>query len=163
MTENPNPICEGGSKVNELQEQIRAVAQAREHTAFLISLKRLRLDEWEQEHAGLLKDLADNVLTLAEAEAKLRESTLTAYQETGEKQPAPGVSVKMFQTLDYDPQRAYRWACEHKIALSLDKKAFESFAKTSFTPLDFVAINEEARAQIASDLSEYLVTEEKTC
>jgi len=53
--------------------------------------------------------------------------------------------------LDYDPKEALKWAMEHQIALSLDKSSFDKFAKA--TPLDFVTIREEPRAQIAQNLT----------
>lgn len=137
-----------------LVEQIKVVAQAREHQAFLSDLKKKRLEEWETQHAGLLADIAENSKFLAEAETLLREATIKVYRETGNKAPALGVSVKIFQTLDYDPKEALKWAMSHQVALSLDKKSFEGFAKA--TPLDFVSVNDEPRAQIATDLSKVL-------
>jgi len=132
----------------ELINQVKVVAQAREHKAYLADLKKTRLEEWEEEHAGLLNDLKENSEFLNEAETKLRELTLKAYEENGDKTPADGVSVKIFHPLEYDPKEALKWAMEHQIALSLDKKIFEGFAGS--TPMDFVTIKDEARAQIAT-------------
>jgi len=137
-----------------LSEQIKKVAEVRQSAKTLSEAKKASLEKWEDENRVLLEAIADSIARVAEEEAKLRELTLQAYQATGEKIPAPGVSVKVFQTLNYNPQEALDWALQHKIALTLDKKSFENIAKN--TPLDFVTINEEPRAQIATDLSEYV-------
>ena len=48
-------------------------------------------------------------------------------------------------------EAALKWAIEHKLALQLDKKAFEGIAKQS--PLDFVTSTTEIQATIASVLT----------
>ena len=135
---------------DNLQEQIKIVAEARANSQKLAEDKRVAYNNWLADNDGLLKSVEEaNALVSAE-EATLRELTLRAYEETGNKTPADGVSVKIFKTLNYDPKEALDWAVKHTIALTLDKKAFESTAKA--TPLDFVTTIEEPRAQIASDL-----------
>jgi hypothetical protein len=57
--------------------------------------------------------------------------------------------------LDYDGKAALSWAKEHLLCLSLDKKAFETLAKTDSRP-EFVEVTQEPKAFIGSDLSEYL-------
>ena len=137
-----------------LSEQIKKVAEVRQSAKTLSEAKKASLEKWEIENRVLLEATADSIARVAEEEAKLRELVLQSYRDTLEKAPAPGVSVKVLQTLDYNPQDALNWALQHHIALTLDKKAFENIAKT--TPLDFVTIKEEPRAQIATDLSEYV-------
>lgn len=140
--------------VTELQEQIRLVHEARDHQALLVDLKKKRLDEWEQEHAGLLSDIVDNSRFLADAEALLRETLIRVYQETGNKQPAPGVGIREVTRLEYDAQVAFLWATEHKMALKLDISAFEKIAKAS--PPEFVKTLTVPQATIATNLSEYV-------
>ena len=110
-----------------------------------------RVKEWEEAHAVLLSDLKAYAEFLKGAEDKLRELTLKAYAETGNKVPAVGVSVKIFQTLDYDVEEAKRWAMQHQLALQLDRKAFDAIARIN--SLEFVTIKDKPRAQIAVKLS----------
>jgi len=138
-------------ETQELEAQIKVVAEARVKASELKEKRDTLLEEWNKANQELFDDLTQAGAEVAEVEAKLRELTLQAYQETGSKTPARGVSVKIFQTLDYDPKEALKWAMAHQIALSLDKKSFEGFAKA--TPLEFVSLTEEPRAQIATDLS----------
>lgn len=143
--------------MNELQEQIKVVAQARQHREFLADIKKQRLVEWENEHEGLLKDIADNSQFLADAEEVLRDTTIKIFNDTGNKAPAPGVGIRELTKLDYDPQTAFTWATEHKVALKLDTSTFEKIAKAS--PPDFVKTLTVPQATIATDLSKYLTND----
>ena len=134
-----------------IETQIEVVVLARENAQRARDSKSVAYSAWEQEYKSLLDSVTATSELVAEEEAKLRALTLQAYEQTGNKAPALGVSVKIFQTLDYDPKEALKWAMAHQIALSLDKKSFETFAKA--TPLEFVTIGEEPRAQIATELS----------
>lgn len=136
--------------IAQLKEQIRAVAKARAMAKEALDAKTAARLLWESEHKDLIINAEETDRFRQLAEDNLRLMTLQAYAETGDKAPTEGVSVKLFQVLDYDPKEALKWAMEHQIALSLDKKSFEGFAKA--TPLDFVTISEEPRAQIATKL-----------
>ena len=101
---------------------------------------------------------ANAVKNLEQAEAKLREITLAAYAETGNKTPAPGVGIREAAKLVYDERDALGWAKEHHLALQLDRKAFEKIAKAD--KLDCVEYLTEIVATIATDLSPYLEKKE---
>ena len=135
----------------ELLTQIKIVAEAREREEILrVEEFKLR-DAWNIANEKFLNELAQSKEATAEAEIKLRELTIKTYQETGNKTPAPGVAIREITKLEYDPKEALKWALEHKISLSLDKKSFEGFAKA--TPLDFVEVHTEPQATIATDLN----------
>jgi len=51
---------------------------------------------------------------------------------------------------EYDELDAFKWAKEHSLALSLDKKAFEKIAKVD--TMDFVKINEIPQATIPTNI-----------
>jgi hypothetical protein len=95
----------------------------------------------------------------SEADAALRAAALTAFRETGELKPMPGVEIKMMpRPLEYEPDEAYSWALSHRLALKLDVAAFEKFAKAG-APYDFrfVTIREkEPTPHIARDLGPVL-------
>uniref|UniRef100_A0A6M3LAG7 Uncharacterized protein n=1 Tax=viral metagenome TaxID=1070528 RepID=A0A6M3LAG7_9ZZZZ len=142
-----------------LEEQIRIVAGMRDIAQRAKDVVNEARASWEEKHINWFDTARDTANAVNEAENLLRELTIKAYQDTGNKAPALGVSVKLFQTLDYDPKDALKWAMSHQIALSLDRKSFEGFAKA--TPLDFVTVKEEPRAQIATDLSKVISQEIK--
>jgi len=146
--------------IEELKEQVQIVAKARQAREKAVKAKNLAFTEWADQHKTLLDTFNSTAQQVREAEAKLRELTLQVYEETGNKAPTKGVSVKIFEVLNYDPKVALKWAMTHQIALSLDKKSFEVFAKAA--PLDFVTITKEAQATISQDLSGIATTLEVT-
>lgn len=137
-------------EVEKLQEQINIVRIARHKAQQASEAKNKAKAEWETQNKSLLDEATQTAQLVTEAEDTLRILALQAYTVTGNKQPAPGVSVRVLTKLEYNPKEALKWAMSHQIALSLDKKSFEGFAKA--TPLDFVTIREEPQATIASDL-----------
>ena len=136
--------------MNELEIQIRWVAETRKARGSLEQQKNDRQQKWMDENLGLLSELTEATGRVVDAEVKLRELTLQAYAVTGNKAPAVGVSVKIFQVLNYDPTEAKKWATAHGIALKLDVTTFEKLAKVEEPA--FVNITEEPRAQIAQNL-----------
>src|SRR3990167_4290150 len=139
---------------NQLQGQIRVVARARDNKVSLDELKKRRLKEWEETNAALLSDIANNSAFLTDAESGLRELTLQAYAETGNKAPAPGLGIREIIELRYDLKQAFDWAIKHTVALQLNKKEFEGIAKSKTPPpdLNFVETAVIPQATIAVDL-----------
>ena len=136
--------------MSELLEQIKAVAQARKIKEGATKAKVETFVRWEEEHKDVIEAAEEAEETVKEAEALLRELTLQAYAETGDKAPAEGVGIRERTVLTYDGKVAFDWAKSHKMALQLDKKAFEKIAKAD-TP-DFVKVSTEAIATIATEL-----------
>jgi hypothetical protein len=65
-----------------------------------------------------------------QVEAQLRNLTLQAYHETGEKKPAQGVSIRVTKSISYDEVAAKAWALkENQGFLVLDRPGFEAYAK----------------------------------
>ena len=134
----------------ELKDQIAIVAAARNLAKAHVATRTEAVRQFQEEHK-ILFDLAANAIKgQEEAEAHLRTMTLQAYLETGNKQPCEGVAVRILTKLDYNPETAFEWAVNHKMALKLDVTAFEKIAKAS--PLEFVTSREEAQATIAANL-----------
>ena len=136
-----------------LQEQIHKVAVARQKAHDLSKMKKDSYLRWMAAEGELLDAETEAAQECAQAEETLREMTLAEYKVTGNKKPAEGVGVKVGTRLEYDTNKAYVWATEHTMALTLDVKIFESYAKAAPHVLDFVTITEEATATIATDLS----------
>ena len=136
--------------MSELEDQVKVVAEARVISLELKDQRNMLQELWDKEHQELLDTLTQAGADVAVEETKLRELTLQAYAETGDKAPAPGVGIRERTVLTYDGKVAFDWAKSHKMALQLDKKAFEKIAKAD-TP-DFVKITTEATATIATNL-----------
>ena len=136
--------------MSKLEEQIKVVAEARAkeqvHKGVVDDLRFL----WEKSNATILTTVAQAKVDVSVEEAKLREPTLKAYAETGDKAPAPGVGIRERTVLTYDNKVAFDWAKAHKMALKLDTSAFEKIVKAD-TP-DFVKVSTEAIATIATEL-----------
>ena len=136
--------------IEQLKEQIKVVARASDIAQRAKVVVNDARASWEEEHISWFDTARDTASAVSEAENTLHELTLQAYAETGDKAPAAGVSVKIFQVLSYDQGEAMKWASEHRVALKLDTSTFEKIAKVD-TP-GFVTISEEPRAQISRNL-----------
>ena len=138
--------------IQKLKEQVQVVTEWRVTARDARDEVNSAKDKWEKDNADILSLLSLTTSGLSIEEEKLRGLTLLAYAETGNKYPAEGVSVKVFEKLDYDPKEALHWAIHHEVALKLDAPTFEKIAKVD-TP-SFVTISEEPRAQISTQLEE---------
>ncbi len=138
----------------ELLGHVKEVAVARQRLEVAKILKEQAFAKWEKDNADLIQEVNVASAEVTTTETLLRELTIKAYNETGNKTPAPGIGIREITKLEYDPKEALKWAMSHQIALSLDKKSFDGFAKA--TPLDFVKVYQEPQATIASDLSKIL-------
>ena len=137
-----------------IEQQIKRVQELRLALDSFVTAKANLEREFEWTNRELFKEFDNTKQLCAEAEKALRELTLQAYAETGNKAPAPGVGIRIITRLVYDAGLALSWAKHHEIALKLDTSAFEKIAKASKP--DFVEIQEEAQATIATDLSKVL-------
>ena len=141
--------------VFKLEEQVQVVAAARLDAKGASDYARTLRKEWEERNADVLSNVVTKNNLESEAEAKLRELTLQAYRETGNKAPAEGVGIREVIKLEYDAGVALRWGIQHYgIALKLDTKAFETVVKATPNIVDFVKITTEPQATIAQDLDE---------
>jgi hypothetical protein len=122
---------------------------------------RQRDEKIKAARAGFEATIADDVRRLKEdmlaveaEDSAIRGLAMVAYETTGSKAPAPGVTLVVTKTLRYDDADAFAWAKQTGMALqpeSLDRKAFEKIAKAA--PLPFVTVEEVPAARIASDLT----------
>lgn len=91
-------------------------------------------------------------IRLREEEENLREATLEAYQETGNKRPAPGVGIRIIKVCKYDPDEAKRWAIQKGACLKLDEAAYKAaMIKCIFFDMPGT-VKEDAQATIAKEL-----------
>jgi uncharacterized coiled-coil DUF342 family protein len=129
-------------KVRELRADLEAKTQ--EHHELQVA--------FNQQHKDLIEALCRARNDCAEEEARLRELTLDAYQETGSKKPADGVGIRIVKQLHYDESEALAWAIESgaESCLSLQKTNFNKVADG--LKLDFVKIEDVLQVTIARKL-----------
>ena len=133
-----------------LRDQIKVVIEARERARNANLLKVAEYNKWVEANQHLYDYETATKLECNEAEGRLRELTLQAYAETGNKAPMLGVGIREVTKLEYDTKEAFAWAVEHKMAIKLDTSAFEKIAKLS--PPEFVTVFQEPQATIATQL-----------
>ena len=136
--------------IEQLKGQIRVVAEARQKADEANHNLRSAQAIWEVANHILFEENELAKVQCGESEQLLRELTLQAYAETGNKAPAPGVGIRELTVLTYDGKVAFDWAKAHTMALKLDTSAFEKIAKAD--PPDFVKITTEPQATIATQL-----------
>lgn len=92
---------------------------------------------------------------------QVRAEALAAFQETGNKQPWPGVQIKMYSKIEFSEEEARAWCFDYAGSLlKLDTRAFQRAAPA--LPDAPITITKEPRATIASDLSMYQKEKEAT-
>lgn len=139
--------------MDEPRTLIAEVVAARQTAADIAATLRASREAWEAANAELIQSHDAAKVALDDAEAKLRTWGRAAFDETGNKKPAPGVGVRVSKKLVYPESKALDWALQHAPVLvmrSLDKKAFEALMKTQ--PQDFVTEEETVTITLATDL-----------
>lgn len=94
-----------------------------------------------------------------ELDSQIRDHVVVIYESTGQRHPHPAVGVRVYTKLRYDTDEALHWSQHHlPKALKLDKRFFEKHARgvAETQPIPFVEIEENPRATISTDLSEYV-------
>jgi len=131
-----------------MKEQILKLKTLRDKIELLKNKKRIAYEKYMAENNSLFSELENVSEQMINTEMEIREIALTKYKETGEKKLNYGVGIRILKKLEYNDKEALKWAKEHNMALSLDKKSFDKIAKAE--PMDFVKINEVPQATLPS-------------
>lgn len=112
------------------------------------------------EHAVEIETVKLATQAVENAETALLAVALDVYNadKSKNKKLAPGLEIKMFDVLHYDPVKAFAWGKKAETAITpeaLDEKAFKKIAKASPGTAGSY-ITTEPRAQIATDLDKAL-------
>ena len=117
--------------------------------------------ELEKTEAYRLLEQAKAQLDIVKSELKvaddnLRWITLDGYEQTGDKNPCPGLKIVINTKLSYDDFWAIKWAFTNAFSmLTLKKSSFEKEARQllgTSQELDFVQTTKEASVRIGKDL-----------
>ena len=131
-----------------LQEKLKELALANvelEHWNKKAEDKQFNLEQTVQfQELQIVKGRAEKVKEDIDAlRDEINSLTLEAYQQTGDKKPAPGVGVRVYTNYVYDQNEAISY-CRQELpaALKLDKRSFEKYVKgvQEVKPLEFVTV-----------------------
>lgn len=144
---------EEAERLFRLQSALRTVACTRrvaEARAAELRAKREAFEESIAQEKALATAALDSQV---EAEAEARRRALDVFAlHPDQRKPHAGVEVKRFIQLDYDSAKALEWALEHRMCISLDRRAFEVIAKNAAVRPEWVEEREEYRVLLATDM-----------
>ena len=163
LDEHLNQLSEDEEAEKWLKYNLKQLATIRVHLAD-------RQEELSKAHEALeatpeqelVNEIAAEINNLKQAETLYKDNItkdalfLSELSEYEDRKPASGVQIKEFTTIEIlDEKKAKVWASENAPdTISISKAKFNKIAKV--LNLDFVEIGTEYRAQVASDLSNYL-------
>ena len=142
-----------------LQEAVVQLAEARDKAD--VAKKLLTVFKHTNDELILLDGNRKEAMSaLTEIEASLRSLAQDIYDETGEHQPHPAVTIKKYGSFEYDKELVTPWVKLNMPALmTVDWKAFNSYLKTAVNPVPGVVATATFKPTIKSDLSEYIPNE----
>jgi hypothetical protein len=147
------------ASVTALAAQVAQLAERREEFADL----EQRFEDKERLFYDTLKEETAEIALfkqeIATLELSIKAAAVRVYGEIGETKPTLGVTVKLFDTIDYRREDAESWSKEKglfRVPEMLDVKAFEKAASSMNLP--FVHETVLPKAVIASDLAKALGT-----
>lgn len=143
-----------------LTEKLHDLALARAYAVKIVETRKELEAAIEETPEYRVWNIAKNAASEASAEVDKLEAEIKALAIAnfdGNKTPANGLVIKVFQVVTMDEKSAREWAfINYRPALKLDKTAIEKAAKDGTVPAEIATVTSENRAQLASDLSEYL-------
>jgi hypothetical protein len=138
--------------LRDLEQQIQKVRELRAEYESKTQELHERQVEFNQQHANLIEAKCGAASDCAQEEARLREMTLAAYRATGNKKPAPGVSIRIVKVCEFEPVEAKKWAVSIGACLKLDEAAYKAaLTKGIFDGMPGT-VNEVPQATIAREL-----------
>ena len=127
-----------------MEENLRSLKANQIHLEKLREEYQKAMDDFTTKNAALIGSIEVVSHTQEEIKEKVRVEAVEEYVKTGFKKLLGGIGIRILSKLVYFEPEAMTWAEENMpIAIKrvLDKKQFESFAKSS--ELDFVESEEK--------------------
>ena len=134
----------------EFMEKLQEIDNLRAVLDADLNEKRRRVQEFEDINLSLFATIKDQQQNLKEMEDDLRLDALVEYDETGCKTLYGGVSIRIMRVLEYDDKAALDWAVSHRLALQLNKRAFDKIAKN--TEIECVTVREVPTATLPTKI-----------
>jgi len=142
-----------------IEDRLRRLAAAREQLILVSEqTEALRSAAMAALYAAHREFDAEMLLKaeIASLEAELRHWAVQRFEvEPRNKQPAPGLGIRVQDVYEYDVLEALGWAQEHGLCLALDEPAFRAVCRTPNNRPAFVSVRSVVMATIARDLRRY--------
>ncbi len=111
-------------------------------------------DEFEEYNKELIESISVMENAQEEIKEKVRVEAIEEFEKTGAKKLLGGIGIRILSKLIYSESDAMNWANENMpiaIKTVLDKKQFETFAKSS--DLDFVEKEENTSVTFPKEIT----------
>lgn len=154
ILQEPMPSAKAG-----LENAVRSLHTARVATsaleARLIEKREATILAFNLEHSDLINEVEQSKSGLAALESAVRDAAAQLFEAdpTQKKALCPGIGIRETSVYAYDAEKAFAWAMEHKMCLTLDDKSFKTLCKNDSTRPDFVQPGTKIVTTIATDLS----------
>ena len=89
--------------------------------------KRRLFEEENKEIIGRISKLSEE---LDLEQSQFKERAFDIYSKTKKKQLIGGLGIRVGFSLQYEDKKAFQWAVNHALCLSLNKREFDKIAKT---------------------------------
>lgn len=132
-------------KLSDLKSQRKSVEEL---VLFMDGVQQ----EFNDKHKAIIESLSENRGKLGIIEGEIRTMALQEYGITKDKNLTGGLGIRIMKRMEYDSEKALNWANEHKMCLTLDRRAFEKIAKTD--QIGFVEFKEEVTATIPKEIKD---------
>lgn len=134
-----------------INDDIVKLHELRKELATVNNLWKARAAQFDLDNQDLKQSAQSLAQQVTIAEAELKRNAVALYeQDSSTKQIAPGIVIKEVVQVGYDRKKAFNWAVEHKMALTLDEKTFEKIAVTQ--NFDWFIALKVPKATVATDL-----------
>ena len=137
------------------KHKVKLLQEAREISAVLKEELADRKREFEQLHGALIHHIAYAEQWVQELTDGCKKARVAEFDgEDKSKEDFYGFGIQERKHFSYDELKALAWAIDHKLALNLDKKKFESIAGDGSLP--FVLVSYDVTATAPGDLDKWL-------
>jgi len=132
-------------------EKLKELKDALESENEINNAIRAVREQFEREHSELFRRRDNYRETISNLKSILTENAEAGYEKDGLKKRLGGIGIRVSKIIDYDTETATEWAKEHRLCLTLDKKAFEQIAKTQ--EIDFVTMAEKVTVTFPKEIT----------
>jgi hypothetical protein len=137
--------------MDTLKDRVEAFAELRKQETQVKKTLQDAEARFREQHVHLIEAARVATELRTQLEQVIRDEARMEFLATGDKNPAPGVSIRLNKRLQYDEASATSWAFRNALScLTLNKKAFEEAAQAKDLP--FVEVVTDPTVAISTNL-----------
>ena len=133
-------------------EEIKKLEKHKKEYEDLMSEIKIRNSMFEIEMSNLYEKADSLKLAIKKSEDTIRDGAIMGYLYDQNKNRPYGIKVKIVKNIEYDNAKALEYAKKHLMFLELNKKKFESYAKSSYEKdpeiKEICSVTEEPKAYL---------------